>query len=91
MGLGAPRRFGKLVQDRDLFTGEIWLARKAIEVGLIDGIGHIKPHLQERFGKKVQLRRYGAKKGLLSRFGAQIVGDALEGVEERAQYARFGL
>ncbi|MDG1066768.1 MAG: S49 family peptidase [Sulfitobacter sp.] len=87
----AARRLGKLVQDRDLFTGEIWLARKAIEVGLIDGIGHIKPHLQERFGKKVQLRRYGAKKGLLSRFGAQIVGDALEGVEERAQYARFGL
>lgn len=85
------RRQGKLATDRDLFTGEIWLARKAIEVGLIDGIGHIKPHLQERFGEKVKLRRYGAKKGLLTRFGAQIVGDALHSVEERAQFARFGL
>ena len=85
------RRVGKLATDRDLFTGEIWLARKAIEVGLIDGIGHIKPHLQERFGKKVRMRRYGSKKGLLSRLGAQIIGDALHGVEERAQYARFGL
>jgi len=85
------RREGKLATERDLFTGEIWLARKAIEVGLIDGIGHLKPHLQERFGKKVKLRRYGAKKGILSRFGAQILGDALHGVEERAQYARFGL
>lgn len=85
------RRAGKLVEDRDLFTGEIWLARKAIEVGLIDGIGHIKPHLKERYGKKVQLRRYGAKKGLLSRFGAHIIDDALNGVEERAQFARFGL
>lgn len=87
----STRRAGKLTQDRDLFTGEIWLARKAIEVGLIDGIGHIKPHLQERFGKKVKLRRYGMKQGLLSRFGARIVGDALHGIEERAQFARFGL
>lgn len=85
------RREGKLSLERDLFTGEIWLARKAIEVGLIDGIGHLVPHLEDRFGKKVKLRRYGAKKGLLSRFGAQIVGDALHGVEERAQFARFGL
>ena len=85
------RRQGKLVTDRDLFTGDIWLARKAVEVGLIDGIGHLKPHLQERFGKKVKLRRYGAKKGLLARFGTQIVGDALNSVEEHAQFARFGL
>jgi serine protease SohB len=85
------RRGDKLVQDRDLFTGEIWLGRKAIEVGLIDGIGHLKPHLQERFGKKVKLRRIAMKKDFLSRFGGQIVGDALHGVEERAQYARFGL
>lgn len=85
------RRMGKLVQDRDLFTGEIWLARKAIEVGLIDGIGHLKPHLEERFGEKVKLRRYGTKKGLLSRFSAQVIGDAMHSVEERAQFARFGL
>ena len=85
------RRQGKLVTDRDLFTGDIWMARKAVEVGLIDGIGHLKPHLQERFGKKVKLRRYGAKKGLLARFGTQIVGDALNSVEEHAQFARFGL
>jgi serine protease SohB len=87
----SARRRDKLAQDRDLFTGEIWLARKAVEVGLIDGIGHILPHLQARFGKKVRLQRYGARKGLLSRFGARIVHDALSGVEERAQFARFGL
>ncbi|UWR23058.1 S49 family peptidase [Sulfitobacter sp. S190] len=87
----SSRREGKLAQDRDLFTGEIWLARKAIEVGLIDAIGHLKPVLQERFGEKVQLRRYGAKKGLLNRFGAQLVTDAATGIEERAQFARFGL
>jgi signal peptide peptidase SppA len=87
----SARRLGKLAEDRDLFTGEIWVARKAVEVGLIDGIGHILPHLQARFGKKVQLRRYGPRRGLFGRFGAQIAGDALHGVEERAQFARFGL
>ncbi|MEP1943472.1 MAG: S49 family peptidase [Sulfitobacter sp.] len=85
------RRADKLSEDRDLFTGEIWLARKAIEIGLIDGIDHIKPHLMARFGKKVKMRRYGVKKGMLNRFGAQIAHDALHGVEERAQFARFGL
>ncbi len=85
------RRAGKLTEERDLFTGEIWLAHKAVELGLIDGVGHLMPHLQERFGKRVQLRRYGARRGLLGRFGARIMGDALHGIEERAQFARFGL
>lgn len=87
----STRRAGKLVEDRDLFTGEIWLGRKAIEVGLIDGIGHLKPLLQERFGEKVRLRRYGVKQGLLGKFGVRVIGDALHGIEERAQFARFGL
>ena len=43
------RRAGKLPQDRDLFTGEIWLARKATELGLIDGIGHLKPRISQPF------------------------------------------
>lgn len=85
------RRDGKLPTDQDLFTGEIWLAKRATELGLIDGIGHLRPMLKERFGKKVRFQNYAAKRGLLSRFSAQIVGDAVQGIEERAAYARFGL
>ncbi len=85
------RRGTKLTSDEKLFTGEVWLARRAIELGLIDGIGHLKPVLQERFGKKVRLRRYGVKKPFLSRFGLSMAEDALAAVEERAQFARFGL
>lgn len=85
------RRAGKLPADMDLFTGEVWLAKRATELGLIDGIGHIRPMLTERFGKKVKFRQYGVKRGLLSRFGARIVDDAVQGIEERAAYARFGL
>ncbi|MCV3270751.1 S49 family peptidase [Roseobacter sinensis] len=87
----SARRQGKLPEDRDLFTGEIWLARKATDLGLIDGIGHLKPMMQERFGEKVKFRRYGVRRPFLARFGAQMVGDALHGLEERAAYAQFGL
>lgn len=87
----SARRGDKLIKDRDLFTGEVWLARRAQELGLIDGIGHLRPMMKNRFGDKVRFRRYGAKKGLLSRFGAQVVEDAVAGVEERAAFARFGL
>jgi serine protease SohB len=85
------RRAGKLPQDQDLFTGEVWLARKAQELGLIDGIGHLKPVLQERFGKKVKFRSYSVRKPIFARFGAQVMDDALHALEERSAYAQFGL
>lgn len=87
----SDRRAGKLPMDQDLFTGEVWLGQKATELGLIDGIGHLKPMMQERFGKKVKFRRYGIRRGLLSRFGAQIVDTAFDGLEERAAFGRYGL
>lgn len=87
----SARRKGKLPEDRDLFTGEVWLARRAHELGLIDGIGHLNPMIKERFGDKVQFKRYGVKKPFLSRFGAQLMDDALHSVEERSAFAQFGL
>lgn len=85
------RRADKLAGDPDLFTGEIWVGASAKDVGLIDGIGHITPVMKERFGDKVKFRRYGAKRPLLQRFGAQLTQDALGSIEERAEFARYGL
>ncbi len=85
------RRNGKLDTQADLFTGEVWLARRAQELGLIEGIAHLRPKMQERFGNKVKFRRYGLKKPIWSRFGATLAEDAIAGVEERAAFARFGL
>ena len=85
------RRGDKLAKYKGLFTGEVWLAARAKELGLIDGIGHLKPQMIARFGDKVQFRRYGLRRPFLSRFGAQIAQDALGGIEERAAFARFGL
>ncbi len=85
------RRAGKLSEAESLFTGEIWLAGRAAELGLIEGIAHLKPKMQEIFGEKVRFRRYGIKKPLLSRFGVSLAQEALGSVEERAAFARFGL
>lgn len=85
------RRGDKLDQTADLFTGDIWLARRARELGLIDGIAHLKPKMQERFGDKVKFRRYGLRKPIWSRFGATLAQDTITGLEERAAFARFGL
>lgn len=86
------RRGARLATEVDLFNGEVWLARRAKELGLIDGIGHLRPVLEERFGKKLRLRRYGPRRGLLGRLGVStLAADALNEIEERAQFARFGL
>ncbi|MEL7099202.1 MAG: S49 family peptidase [Pseudomonadota bacterium] len=85
------RRGAKLDTEADLFNGQVWLAAKAQKLGLIDGIGHLMPVLKERFGDKVRLRRYGVRRSLFSRFGAQVAEDALGAIEERAAFGRFGL
>lgn len=85
------RRAAKLESVPELFTGEVWVGHRAQEIGLVDGIGHLVPMMKERFGDKVRLRRYGMRRSVWSRFGAQIAGDAISAVEERAEFARFGL
>ena len=85
------RRGTKLAQDKDLFTGDIWVGQNAVEVGLVDGVGHVMPKMKEMFGKDVRFNRYGLKKPFFRRFGAKILGDAVTEIEERAEYARFGL
>ena len=84
-------RGDKLTTETDLFTGEFWRAAQGVELGLVDGIGHLVPKMKELYGDKVRFARYGRKKGLFQRFGAQLADEALGLVEERAAYARFGL
>ena len=85
------RRGDKLTDKTDLFTGEFWLGRRAIELGLVDGEAHLIPKLQELYGEKVRLKWYGRRRSLLSRFGMSLAQDALATIEERADYARYGL
>lgn len=85
------RRGAKLADNPDLFTGEVWIGQAAVEQGLADGVGHLEPEMKRRFGDKVKFRRYEQKKPLLPRLGLRMVQGALGEIEERAEFARYGL
>lgn len=85
------RRGPKLQNAPEIFTGEVWVGEQAKELGLVDGIGHLMPVLKERFGEDVRLRRYEVRRHFWQRFGASMAEDAIAAVEERAEFARFGL
>ncbi len=81
------RRRGPRLADADLFNADIWVGRQAVELGLVDGIGHLVPRMKQIYGKNVRLVPYGPKRGFLSRFGLAALG----AVEDRALWARLGL
>lgn len=85
------RRGPKLENAPEIFTGEVWVGREAENRGLIDGIGHLIPVLKQRFGDDVKMRRFEARRPFWQKFGASIAQDAIAAIEERAEFARFGL
>ncbi|MGR3484209.1 MAG: S49 family peptidase [Paracoccaceae bacterium] len=88
------RRGAKLADDPELFTGEIWVGRAAVEVGLADHVGHMGAVLRERYGDKLRLRTFAKRRPLLPRLGMDA-GAVLDGLgaaaDERALWARYGL
>lgn len=85
------RRGGKLSGDQDLFTGAVWVGQKGVDLGLADGIGHLVPMMQERFGDKVRFRKFERKRPMAARFGMSLAQETMAEVEERLSFARFGL
>jgi serine protease SohB len=87
--------------ENDLFSGEYWTGRRALELGLIDAIGDLRTVLRERFGDKVVMPLIAAERGLLGRrvFGVGRSGlmqpglaeEAISALEARAIWARYGL
>jgi len=43
--------------DKTLFSGEFWTGGKAVELGLIDGIGELRQTMRARYGDSVVLKR----------------------------------
>jgi len=85
------RRGARLAAGADLFNGDVWIGRKAVELGLADGIAHAAPKLKELYGDRVKIVPMGPRKGLLRRFGSEMVAETLAAAEERLLWARYGL
>ena len=98
------RRRGKKLKGDDLFTGEFWTGRKALELGLVDALGDMRSVCRDRFGEKVRLVVIGERRGWFKRrfglagerapqesWGIALGAGLLAAVEERALWSRFGL
>jgi signal peptide peptidase SppA len=91
------RRGAKLKgKEKDLFSGAYWTGKTALSLGLIDGLGHMEATMKAKFGEKAVLKLIPISKGgLLSRLGlaeaTNIGGQAIETLESRALWQRFGL
>lgn len=86
--------------DGDLFEGQIWTGTRALELGLVDGLGTLHTVLKERFGDKVKLPEVKPGRSWLQRrlgfaatpADAKAIADGLlAALEERALWSRYGL
>jgi signal peptide peptidase SppA len=98
------RRGDTLRETSDLFTGEVWTGRRALELGLVDDLGTAREVLARRFPgaepttvepRRPLLARLGLG-GVLSATGAPAtaldpIGTAMEWFEHRSLWSRFGL
>jgi len=77
----------------ELFSGEFWSGKKAIELGLIDGIGNAEQILREKFGEEVQIKKFEKTKGWLAKklSTSEDHADKLVSIlEERSIWQRYG-
>jgi signal peptide peptidase SppA len=97
-------RGGRLTgPENDLFSGEFWTGRKAVTLGVADGIGDLRTVLRQRFGETVQTPLIGPERSLFGRvrpgvslrerlFGdVSFAEDLISALEERALWSRYGL
>ena len=89
----------------ELFNGEFWTGKRALELGLIDGLDDLRSAMRRRFGDDVRLRVVGGDRSWLRRrllAGGGFEGptsilpiswaeDLLAAVEARSLWNRFGL
>ncbi|MDQ3576259.1 MAG: S49 family peptidase [Actinomycetota bacterium] len=101
VGWVRERRGDKLTgSDDDLFSGEVWTGAKALDLGLIDGLGTLRSVVAERY-PDAEIAVAEPKRPLLARLGiaggagASSASDrllaAVEALETRASWSRFGL
>jgi signal peptide peptidase SppA len=90
----------------NLFTGEFWSGKRALELGLIDGLSDLRSKMREIYGDEVRLKLvmpstswFRRRRGVFAEGGAFEFGfspsswaaDLISAIEARALWSRFGL
>ena len=101
------RRGAKLAKaDDELFTGEFWSGKTAVELGLIDDLSDLRTKMREVYGEDVRFKLVAPSTSWFRRkrsvfaeragfgFGAWpdgLAADLISAIEARALWSRFGL
>ena len=91
------RRGERLTADeKEIFEGQFWLADKAAELGIIDGVGEVRAFAKEKFGDEIRFNEFSPDKKLIpSLLGAEakasLPDDIAEAVETKSAWGRFGV
>ncbi|NLE79789.1 MAG: S49 family peptidase [Rhodococcus sp.] len=82
--------------DEELFNGDVWLGRKAVELGIADGIGTLREVIEEKY-PDAEIEPTGPRRTLFSKLGlpaaswdgaaAAVIG----AVNSRAAWSRYGI
>ena len=86
-------------KDKELFSGDVWVGEKAVELGLVDGIADVRSFCREKYGDKVRFKKLGGRRGFLAKklglehqaIGADAVEALTDAVRNQAAWGRYGL
>jgi signal peptide peptidase SppA len=100
------RRGTKIVAAGDsIFTGEFWSGKKALELGLVDGLADLRGKMRELYGEDVRFklvtserswfrRKHGVQAGASGLafpvISGDIAGELISAIEARSLWSRFG-
>jgi signal peptide peptidase SppA len=83
--------------ERELFEGNFWSGSQAIEKGLADDMGEMRAIMCGKFGDKVRFSELQPEKKLIPSFlrsetrHDEMLHEALDIIEEKVNWSRFGL
>jgi len=94
-------------QEKVIFSGSFWGGKKALEMGLIDGLGDLRSVIREKFGEDVKIKVIKENRSYLKkRLGlagqslpisresdiiSHLISNLIITIDERAMWNRFGL
>jgi len=85
-------------EESELFSGAFWSGKRALELGLIDGLGDLRSVMRTRFGDRVRFKPVdGERRWWRGRLGVGAtdplaIGEGvIAAVEERLIWSRYGL
>ena len=89
-------------QNKNIFSGNFWVGKAAIKLGLVDGIGDLKTVMEKKFGEKLKYVPIKPKKSFLKSILSKsfyskdlvdtkkIINDMMTYMESRNIWGRYG-